>query len=190
MNKSGNLALWRRDICVGMLILASAIYSLVAPNLSHEVSQYKLNEDITYDGTMKAAKFSGAGVVTNKAGDILQGDFKDGLPHGPITFLSHEGWVVAGVFRQGMPVGEVTLLTENGRMYRRQAQSSYQLLEAKSTPGQMPSLAPGATPVSAPGTAPETAPSPAPEAAPESGQDATPAPPPSPSQAPAPTDAP
>lgn len=168
MNKSGNLALWRRDICVGMLILASAIYSLVAPNLSHEVSQYKLNEDITYDGTMKAAKFSGAGVVTNQAGDILQGDFKDGLPHGPITFLSHEGWVVAGVFRQGMPVGEVTLLTENGRMYRRQAQSSYQLLEAKSIPGERPGLAPGVTPVSAPEVAPETPPSQASSTASES----------------------
>lgn len=186
MNESGTLALWRRDICVGVLILVAAIYSLVAPNLSHEVSQYKLNDDITYDGTMKGAKFSGAGVVTNQAGDILQGDFKDGLPYGPITFLSHEGWVVAAVFRQGMPVGEVTLLTENGRMYRRQAQSPYQLLETQPGPG----LVPGAAPVSAPGTAPEAAPSQAPSPVLENGLETAPATPPNPSQAPAPTDAP
>lgn len=186
MNESGTLALWRRDICVGVLILVAAIYSLVAPNLSHEVSQYKLNDDITYDGTMKGAKFSGAGVVTNQAGDILQGDFKDGLPYGPITFLSHEGWVVAGVFRQGMPVGEVTLLTENGRMYRRQAQSSYQLLETQPSPG----LVPGAAPVFAPGTAPKAAPSQAPSPVLENGLETAPATPPNPSQSPAPTDAP
>jgi hypothetical protein len=59
--------------------------------------------------------FSGKGRYEASDGDVFEGQFQAGLPHGPGRFTAADGRVISGNFRSGWPDGEVQVTTPDGK---------------------------------------------------------------------------
>ncbi|MDU5914423.1 MAG: hypothetical protein E6Z21_09140 [Anaerococcus vaginalis] len=107
-------------ILIGFLIMLSFVYILFL-KIPRKVSNYKVNEEIFYEGKIVKNKFEGKGELKTSDGKYI-GNFKNGRFHGKGKFVNQDYTYICD-FDKDKGNKNIKIMLKDGSVYKKEGKS-------------------------------------------------------------------